>query len=772
EYWATSNQEDRQRLMYQVNSSYDGSVIKGPTCLTCPIASDSWLNNDISQLPNTPAIGTVDGEVYFSIERDSGLAGTSFYWIRIDELGTVRDYNFTDHIPWNTGGGKYYRFLYSDRDGYVWVRELDSVFLMKDGVIEHGPYGNATIPSQLVGGDISAAISPTSYAEFDRWTPASIELDIGARVHVDSMEIYSLDKWDNENHPANLNIQNYSSTLFTNSGRFESMAVIDATSGINRGRNLITISQNDLIGGQLLTTFPLGPETYFISGAITLDDTIINLTTVDLVLSGDIDSTIQADSSGNYIFDLLLEGVYDVTTYIPGYILTPDSYAYPLLDSFKYNQDFIGVKIPTTDSIWVTQGLCDTFTVVWDSVDMATSYDVYRDDTVFIGNTVSTFINDLTAPNGVHSYIVVTVVDSNQSLDSAIASGFQTFSSLTADSISSTDLSICPGDSISLAVHGGSLGTNSSWIWYQDSCGGNSIGTDSSIIVHPTATSAYYVRGEGDCASSVCVSKEITLETLSNPATSIDASADSVCPGVAVTLEPLGGTLGTGASWGWYEDSCGANQIGSGDTLKYFPSAETTYYVRAEGNCNVTGCEEVTVGELTESSDPLIATADPTFLIPNEPTNLKVQGGSLGSGANWKWYKGDSCGGAFVIGIGDSIITTPIDNTTTYWVRGEGACNNTFCLAVQVIVGVDELNGGQSIKVYPNPSEGIFVLELDKSIIGSVLEVINLYGQLVYQEQVNGKERITVDLSGEPKGIYFIRVRTDKESWSGKVLVE
>jgi hypothetical protein len=62
---------------------------------------------------------------------------------------------------------------------------------------------------------------------------------------------------------------------------------------------------------------------------------------------------------------------------------------------------------------------------------------------------------------------------------------------------------------------------------------------------------------------------------------------------------------------------------------------------------------------------------------------LTVSGGSLGTGASWKWYSG-SCGG-ILIGTGSSVTVSPTTNTTFY-ARAEGTCNSTSCASITTTV--------------------------------------------------------------------------------------
>jgi hypothetical protein len=73
-------------------------------------------------------------------------------------------------------------------------------------------------------------------------------------------------------------------------------------------------------------------------------------------------------------------------------------------------------------------------------------------------------------------------------------------------------VAICPGDSATIGVVGGSLGTGAQWKWYSGSCGGTPAGTGASIKVSPAATITYYVRAEGDCNTTTCVSVVVTVK--------------------------------------------------------------------------------------------------------------------------------------------------------------------------------------------------------------------------------------------------------------------
>lgn len=240
---------------------------------------------------------------------------------------------------------------------------------------------------------------------------------------------------------------------------------------------------------------------------------------------------------------------------------------------------------------------------------------------------------------------------------------------------------IC-GGATTLSVVGGSLGAGDTWTWYSGSCGGTLVGTGSSITVSPSTTTTYFVRAEGACGNTSCASVSVTVNTASTAATSINASTNPTCGG-ATTLSVVGGSLGTGATWNWYSGSCGGTLVGTGNSITVTPSSTTTYFVQAIGACNTTSCTSITINVNSASTAPSSATANPTTVCAGTPVNLTVNGGLLGTGAQWQWFSG-SCGGT-AVGTGASITVSP-STTTTYFVRAAGTCNTTTCVSVTVNV--------------------------------------------------------------------------------------
>lgn len=83
--------------------------------------------------------------------------------------------------------------------------------------------------------------------------------------------------------------------------------------------------------------------------------------------------------------------------------------------------------------------------------------------------------------------------------------------------------------------------------------------------------------------------------------------------------------------------------------------------------------------------------------------------------------------------------------------------------------GIDELGNGNNFIIYPNPTNGIFTIQSSEKF--SQIEIINLLGEKIYSEQINSNKR-EVDLTKQPKGIYFIKINSEKGTVTKKVIIQ
>ena len=70
----------------------------------------------------------------------------------------------------------------------------------------------------------------------------------------------------------------------------------------------------------------------------------------------------------------------------------------------------------------------------------------------------------------------------------------------------------------------------------------------------------------------------------------------------------------------------------------------------------------------------------------------------------------------------------------------------------------------------PNPNNGKFNLQLKENTLSEIF-IYNDMGQLVYQQKNNSSSQ-QIDLSAQPKGIYFVKVQSADKVYTEKVVVQ
>ncbi len=96
-------------------------------------------------------------------------------------------------------------------------------------------------------------------------------------------------------------------------------------------------------------------------------------------------------------------------------------------------------------------------------------------------------------------------------------------------------------------------------------------------------------------------------------------------------------------------------------------------------------------------------------------------------------------------------------------------------ITVEDATGIEIKNAKTSFSVYPNPSDGLFHF----SFVGTTnasefikLVVLDMLGQKVLEMNYISSSIYQFNLSGYPKGVYFVRVHSKKSSFDQKIVVQ
>ena len=92
-------------------------------------------------------------------------------------------------------------------------------------------------------------------------------------------------------------------------------------------------------------------------------------------------------------------------------------------------------------------------------------------------------------------------------------------------------------------------------------------------------------------------------------------------------------------------------------------------------------------------------------------------------------------------------------------------------LAPDSMVGIDEVQNKEGIRVYPNPANNILNIQLSSIINKEELFITDVLGNSVYHQTLNNLTT-NIDVSGFSNGVYFYQITNNKETYRGKFVVE
>jgi ELWxxDGT repeat protein len=84
-------------------------------------------------------------------------------------------------------------------------------------------------------------------------------------------------------------------------------------------------------------------------------------------------------------------------------------------------------------------------------------------------------------------------------------------------------------------------------------------------------------------------------------------------------------------------------------------------------------------------------------------------------------------------------------------------------------VGIQKIQDNQTVSIYPNPSSGIFKIKSDELLKDTSVKIYNTQGQTIFESKRFISE---IDLSNQPKGIYFIQIKSEYKIVTKKIILQ
>jgi len=274
---------------------------------------------------------------------------------------------------------------------------------------------------------------------------------------------------------------------------------------------------------------------------------------------------------------------------------------------------------------------------------------------------------------------------------------------------------VCNGNVLNLSVSGAAT-----YSWSNGS-------SSSSVAVTPTVNTSYSVTGTSTAGCKAMAVNDVTIVAFPT----VVISGDSVvCFGDSLTLTASGANTYT-----W--------STGSTSSLVVVQPSTTTLYtlVGAIG----LGCSDTTQTSITVDALPTLSLSlNSSTICLGEETTITVNGAST-----YIWNTAAT----------SSSITVSPTVTAMYSVIGTGSnscvSRDSLSLVVSECLSLNKQSIGMLTRIYPNPNNGVFVMEMPATDAAEI-HVVNVFGQEILKVKAETKNRM--DLSAFDKGLYFIYV--------------
>lgn len=305
--------------------------------------------------------------------------------------------------------------------------------------------------------------------------------------------------------------------------------------------------------------------------------------------------------------------------------------------------------------------------------------------------------------------------------------------SLTAN-LTPTVTTICNGSSSTLSVTSNAL----SYTWTP----GNA--TTPSISVSPTTTSVYTLTASGN---NCTYPQTVTVNVNAVPVVTASISNSVICSGFTTAV--------TGSGANTYTWTGGVN-----NAAPFSPTATASYSLTGTSAAGCTSTNTA-VQSVTVNSLPTVSLAPSASIVCFGQTATLTA-----SGANTYTWNTSATSPA---------ITVTLNISTSYNVVGtstNGCTNsNSVTILVTTCTGIDNSSSNiqdLSFQVYPNPSNGIFSLQLENA---ASIEITDVLGRIVLTDKLNSGH-YQLNLGNNVNGVYFLKVGFDGKSKIVKIIKE
>ncbi|MEZ7931886.1 MAG: T9SS type A sorting domain-containing protein [Flavobacteriales bacterium] len=264
-----------------------------------------------------------------------------------------------------------------------------------------------------------------------------------------------------------------------------------------------------------------------------------------------------------------------------------------------------------------------------------------------------------------------------------------------------------------------------------------------------------------------------------------------LCPGLSYTVDTnLYTTTGTYTDVFTSASGCDSTVI---TNLSYFPnSIGNRGYLFCEGDSvlvlgnwyftNSTvrdtinagaanGCDSITVHTITTK------TVSPALNLGPDVVLCATSGVTIFASSaydSYAWSNGGTTNTLTVSGAISGVGSTDYILNVT---QASSGCSATDTVNITFLscVGLEENDIDLNVNLYPNPATEFVTIDIyNKFNTGNMkFEIVNSIGQIVSEKTIpNKKEKVIIDVTNFTKGLYFVRISSDKMYMTKKLLIQ
>lgn len=317
---------------------------------------------------------------------------------------------------------------------------------------------------------------------------------------------------------------------------------------------------------------------------------------------------------------------------------------------------------------------------------------------------------------------------------------------------------VCAGSSATLTATGNGGSGNYTYTWMPGNLSG------ASVTVSPATTTTYTVTvNDGSTTSTSTTTVTVNALPTANAGNDV-----TICTGGSATLTATGGSNYT------WSPAAGLSCTNCAQPVAT-PTSSAVYSVTVTDGNGCTATDEVVVSVSTTALAEVTITADDDTICAGSSytfTASPVNGGT----PTYQWtLNGNNVGtnsaSLVLANLAEDDEIACVMTSSLGCVTNSTATSNTLTV-VDCSVGVlDIAKQNLNINVMPNPSTGLFFVNLADVTGNATVEVFNMQGQRVFTEATD-KATLSVDLGEFGQGLYLMRVSTENGAATKKLIKE